>query len=58
MNKHGSGQPIQGRRLDYDYNQGRYQNLYGWAQPLFGQYLHRAALAILEAGGSLFARNQ
>ena len=37
--------------------EGRDQNLYGWAGPLSGQHLHRAALAIPEAGGSLFARN-
>jgi len=49
------GSQYTGGRLDHNTDEGRYQNLYGWAEPLSGQHLHQAALAIPEAGGSLFA---
>jgi putative transposase len=51
--ENGSGQPIHRRWLDHDSDQGRYQDLNGWAGPLFGQHLHRTVVAVAETGGRL-----
>ncbi len=42
--------------MDYNADRGRCENIHGRARALFGQHLHRTPLAVLEAGGCVFAR--
>ena len=42
--------------MDHNADRGRCKNIHGRARAIFGQHLHRTPLAVIETGGSVFAR--
>jgi putative transposase len=50
------GSQFTGSALDHHADRGRGENIHGWARALFGQYIHRTPLAVIETGGRVLAR--